>query len=95
MSEPRVVDLISVTPLSVHISIMLGKHFPFHFKMHDITLHIDSNPDSVLKANAGCIYLRWILDPMSCLCLDLCVYVLCAMFVNLDLYVGCLCHVFL
>jgi len=25
----------------------------------------------------------------TCLCLDLCVYVLCAIFVCLDLYVGC------
>ena len=39
MCEPRVVDLISTTPLSVHISIVLGKSFPFYFKMHDITPH--------------------------------------------------------
>ena len=39
MYEPRVVDLISATPLSVHMFIVLGKSFPFHFKMHDITPH--------------------------------------------------------
>ena len=39
MCEPRVVDLISTTPLSVHISVVLGKSFPFYFKMNDITPH--------------------------------------------------------
>ena len=58
MCEPRVVDLISATPLSVHIFVVLGKSFSFHFKMHDITLYIGSNPDSALKANARCVYLR-------------------------------------
>ena len=41
MCESRVVDLISTTPLSVHNPIVLGKSFPFHFKMHDITPHIE------------------------------------------------------
>ena len=27
---------------------MLGKSFPFHFKMHDITPHFGSNLDSAL-----------------------------------------------
>jgi len=58
MYEPRVVDLISATPLSIHISVVLGKSFPFHFKMHGITPYIESNPDSTLKAGSGCIYLR-------------------------------------
>ena len=58
MCEPRVVDLISTAPLSTHIFVVLGKSFPFHFKMHDITPHIGSNPDSALKANAGYIYLK-------------------------------------
>ena len=60
MCKPRVVDLISATPLSVNIPIVLGKSFPFHFKMHDITPHIESNLD--LEANAGCIYLRYLLN---------------------------------
>ena len=52
MCETKVVDLISATPLSIHIFVVLGKPFPFHFKMHDITLHIGSNSYSALKANA-------------------------------------------
>ena len=58
MCEPRVVDLISASPLSVHISVMLGNYFPFHFKMHVITPYIESNLGLLLKANAGCVYLR-------------------------------------
>ena len=58
MCEPWVVDLIFATPLSMHISVVLGKSFPFHFKMHDITLHIWSNLDLALKVNAGCVYLK-------------------------------------
>ena len=49
MCKPRVIDLISATPLSVHISIVLGKSFPFHFKMYDITPHIGLNLDLALK----------------------------------------------
>ena len=37
---------------------MLGKSFPFHFKMIDITLHFGLNLDSALKANARCVYPR-------------------------------------
>ena len=62
MYEPRVVDLISATPLSIHISVVLGKSFPFHFKMHDITPHIGLNSGLALKANVGCTYLRYLLD---------------------------------
>ena len=58
MCEPRVVDLISTAPLFTHIFVVLGKFFPFHFKMHDVTPYIGSNPDSALKANAGYIYLK-------------------------------------
>ena len=58
MCKLRVIDLNSATPLSVHIFVVLGKSFPFHFKMHDVTPHIGSNPDSALKANAGYIYLK-------------------------------------
>ena len=61
MCKPRVVDLISTTPLSIHIYVMLGKYFPFHFKMYDITPHIGSNLDSALKVNAGCVYLKQLL----------------------------------
>ena len=58
MCEPRVVDLISTAPLSTHIFVVLGKSFPFDFKMHDITLYIRLNPSSALKINVGCVHLR-------------------------------------
>ena len=58
MCKPRLVDLISATPLSVHISVVIGKPFPFHFRIHDITPHIRLNLDSALKANARCVYPR-------------------------------------
>ena len=28
---------------SIHLSVVLGKSFPFHFKMHDITPHLYDN----------------------------------------------------
>ena len=56
MCKLRIVDLFFASPLSVHISAVFGKPFPFQFKMHDIILHIGLNLDSALKANAGCIY---------------------------------------
>ena len=58
MCKPRVVDLIYATFLSVHISIVLGKSFPFHFKMHDITPHIGLKLDLALKGIARFVYLR-------------------------------------
>ena len=58
MCKPRVIRFIFYYTLSVLISIALGKSFPFHFKMHDITPHIGLNLNSALKANVGCVYLR-------------------------------------
>ena len=58
MCKPRVVDLVSATPLFVHLSVVLGISFPFYFKMHDITLHIGLNPNSASKMITGCVYLR-------------------------------------
>ena len=42
----------------------------------------------VLRSTCLCLDLS-LFGPVSCVCLDRCVYVFCAMFACLDLYVGC------